>query len=329
MTAPPVTETPVPAVVRVSTPPPRAPGPVPSSGPTGPVGGPRPARVAARDLRTWLVRAAVLGVLTLASAAVVVYPMGPLFETRAQLTRTDALRRAVGQAYGAAHNSLAGAPPVTRAPLAGTPVALLQIPRLAEQQAVAEGAGSDVLRGGVGHAPGTAGPGQPGNSVLVGRRAAFGGPLGALDALQVGDQILCLTTQGQSVYVVSSVTRGDVADEVYDPSSDDRLTVLTSDSAAPWNSVNGVVVTATMRGSAFVPTPQNGFAPETDGRHGDSSAWALLVLEVLGLALAVGGAVLLYRWMSRPLAFLVSTPPLMTLAVFLALTGSRLLPGWM
>lgn len=274
-------------------------------------------------------RAAVFVTLTLASVSVVVFPMGPLFETRAQLTRTDALRLAVGQAYGAAHNSLAGAPPVTRAPLAGTPVALLQIPRLAEQQAVAEGAGSDVLRGGVGHAPGTAGLGQPGNSVLVGRRAAFGGPFGVLDTLRVGDQILCLTTQGQSVYVVSSVTRGEVADGVYDPSSDDRLTMMTSESAMPWNGLNGVVVTATMRGSAFVPTPQNGYAPETDGRHGDSSAWPLFVLEILALGLAVAGAVLLYRWWSRRMAYLVSTPPLATLAVFLALTGSRLLPGWM
>ena len=53
--------------------------------------------------------------------------------------------------------------------------------------------------------PGTAGLGDPGNSVVVGRRAAFGAPFGKIGSLRRGAEILVTTAQGQSVYRVSQV----------------------------------------------------------------------------------------------------------------------------
>ncbi len=297
-------------------------GSVPSAAPAPTAGSP-PA-----DLRAWVVRGLVLLGLVLVAVAVVAYPIGPMFASRSQVQLTQDLQLAVDEAYGAANDSLEGAVAPTRAVPIGDPVALLQITRLREQQAVAEGASASVLRGGVGHVPGTAAPGQPGNAVLVGRNAAFGGPFSSLDTLHSGDPIILSTTQGKIVYVVEKVTHDRVTDALYDPTPTDQLTLITSDSVLPWNSVRATIVTAKLRGAAFVPTPQNGFATEQDGRHGESSAWALLVLEVLGLAAGLVGAVLAYRRLSRPMAYLVTTPPLIALVVFAALTATRLFPGW-
>ncbi len=300
-------------------------------------GAPRPRRQVLLDIPSLLSsdnlrRAGGVGVfwlvVVLVSAVAVCYLVGPLFETRSQVTRTQDLRLAVGQAYGAANNSLEGAVAPTRAPPVGSAVALVQIPRLALQQAVAEGASGQALRGGAGHVPGTAAPGQPGNSVVVARSVAFGGPFGDVDRMRVGDQVLVQTTQGASTYVVTSVEGRAVTDADYEPTQADTLTLLTSASWSPLNSSTGVVVRAELRGAAFVPTPQNGYTPEQDGRHGDSSAWPLLLLELLGLALGMVTAAVLYRRWSPPAAYLVSTPALTALTMFLTLTGSRLLPGW-
>ncbi len=280
------------------------------------------------DLRSWAVRGLVLLVLVVAALGVVAYPVGTLFESRSQVQLTRDLQLSVNEAYGAANDSLDGAVAPTRAVPIGDPLALLQITRLREQQAVVEGASASVLRGGLGHVPGTAAPGQPGNAVLVGRRTAFGGPFSSLETMHAGDPIILQTTQGRVVYVVEKVTHDRVSDTLYDPTPTDQLTLITSDSALPWNATQATVVVAALRGSAFVPTPQNGFSTEQDGRHGEASAWALLVLEALALVAGVVGAVVAYRRWSRSMAYLVTTPPLIALVVFTALTATRLLPGW-
>jgi len=296
---------------------------------TGPSAAPAPAAVSPpADLRTWVVRGLVLLALVLVAIAVVAYPIGPMFEARSQVQLTQDLQLSVDEAYGAANDSLEGSVAPTRSVPIGDPVALLQITRLREQQAVTEGASSSILRGGVGHVLGTAAPGQPGNAVLAGRNAAFGGPFSSLDTLHSGDPVILQTTQGKVVYVVEKVTHDQVTDALYDPTPTDQLTLITSDSVLPWNSVRATIVIAKLRGPAFVPTPQNGFATEQDGRHGESSAWALFVLEGLGLAAGLVGAVLAYRRLSRPMAYLVTTPALLALVVFTALTATRLLPGW-
>ncbi|GAA1882962.1 sortase [Lapillicoccus jejuensis] len=280
------------------------------------------------DPRAWAVRIGGLVLFAVLAMLMVAYPMGPVFSAKAQVDLTRQLQSDVSEAYGAANDSLDGASAPTRALPVGSPVALLQVSRLGEQQAVVEGAGPAQTRDGVAHVAGTPAPGQPGNAVLVGRRTAFGGPFGDLTSLRPGDPVLVLTAQGRSVYQVTTVTHGRVDDTVYDPSDDDRLTLLSSDSALPWSGTQGVTVVATLKGKPFVPTPQNGFSPELDGRHADPTAWPLLLLEVLALAGGVVGAVVAYRRWSRPMAYLVTTPPLVALVVFTALTATRLLPGW-
>src|SRR5262249_181242 len=67
-------------------------------------------------------------------------------------------------------------------------------------------------RAGPGHVPGSAGLGQEGNSVVVGRRNGYGAPFAGLSGVRRGASVLVTTTQGQSVYKVRSIRHVDVSD---------------------------------------------------------------------------------------------------------------------
>ncbi|WP_060894027.1 class E sortase [Streptomyces europaeiscabiei] len=82
--------------------------------------------------------------------------------------------------------------------------AVLVVPRLSLRVPVAEGVGrADVLdKGYVGHYPGTAQPGRPGNFALAGHRNTHGEPLRHLDRLEPGDEVRVETRDAVHTYVV-------------------------------------------------------------------------------------------------------------------------------
>jgi sortase A len=301
----------------------------------------------------------------------VLYGMEPLFAQRTQRSLLESYRVDVEHASKAT-DSLAGVKLPTTAPDSGDAVGILEVGRLQLQQVVVEGVQSADTAGGPGHVPGTAGLGQPGNAVVVGRYAAFGGPFNEIGSLHRGERLLVTTTEGQSVYDVDSVgdhrivagpatsaadasgglgavanpAAGGAAtpttekpdplrDEVvttgdlYGPSTDDRLTLVTSASAAPWNSERATVVVAKLEGQPFTPTPQNGRTDSQTGQQGDASAWAPLVLALLALGGAIAAAVLLYRRSSPRVAYLVTAAPLIVFTIVAAESLARLFPAWM
>jgi hypothetical protein len=115
---------------------------------------------------------------------------------------------------------------------------------------------------------------------------------------------------------------------LYGVSKDDRLTLVSSASAFPWNSAQADVVIAVMVGKPFAPTPQNGRTAGQIGNVGDTSSWPVVLLAFLFLAAAVTGAVLLYRRSSPRVAYLLTVPPLVVFAILAAESFSRLLPAW-
>jgi sortase A len=274
-----------------------------------------------RGLLIWLI-ALILG------ACLVAYFIGSVFAIRDQRKLTSDIQLQSAEAAGAVKNSLGGAVPITVAPETGSAVGLLQIPKLRLQQAISEGADSQTLRAGPGHVPGTSGLGQPGNSVVVGRHAAFGGPFGRLSELKVGDKMIVTTPQGKSVYTVTAAGTKDVSADTYAPAPTDQLTLLSSTTWWPFSTGSGTVVTAKMDAAPFTPTPQNGGTERLDGRHGDNSAWPLLILELMAIVVAAVAATVLYRRWSAPATYLLTTPALLALMVFGCLTLVRLLPGW-
>jgi len=333
----------------------------------------------------------------------VLYVIEPLFQERDQGMLLDSYRTSIDKAANQA-TGLQGVEVPTVAPAFGSPVSVLEIGSLGLQTVVVEGVDSATTRVGPGHVPGTAAPGQPGNSVIVGRRTMFGGTFGDLSSMTIGDEIIVTTTQGQSLYQVTDVGGSELTPDanpitapavaappttttstttttvpavegaaptetvppaaevpvdaavaeptgesttttvapvesslnggklplnsLYGTSTDDRLTLVTSASAFPWNSAEAEVVVAVMIGKPFAPTPQNGRMADQTGNTGDTTAWPIVLLSVIFLAATIAGTVLLYRRSSPRVAYLLTVPPLVVYAILAAESFSRLLPAW-
>jgi len=136
-------------------------------------------------------------------------------------------------------------------------------------------------------------------------------------------------TTTTTVAVESALGGGSIPlNSLYGTSTDDRLTLVTSASAFPWNSGEATVVIAVMKGKPFEPTPQNGRSAKGAGNEGDSSKWPVTILAFLCLAAAVGGAVLLYRRSTPKIAYLLTVPPLLAFAILASESFSLLLPAW-
>ena len=301
---------------------------------------------------------ALWGVVVLVCIGGVLYGLEPLFTQREQAQLLESYRADVQRA---ANESLTigGATTPTKAPELGAAVGIVEIGGIQLQQVAVEGATPSETATGLAHVPGTAGLGQAGNAVVVGRRSAFGGPFSSLDAVHVGDEILVTTRQGQTVYVVDRVGEHVIEDtppasssnDVYADASADanadplsktavrsedlygrtgrtQLTLLTSAAAAPWNQTATTVVTAKVKGKPFTSTPQNGRTDSQTGRGSDPSAWAPMLLAVLFFEVTVVAAIYLYRSSSRRVAYLLTAAPLLVAIVLSAETLSRLLPAW-
>lgn len=124
-----------------------------------------------------------------------------LVTAREQDRLGDALRRTWAEAPRTASQP-GGAP--ERVPL-GTGFAVLHLPSLGEDgdpKVVVEGVGTEDLKKGPGHIPGTAAPGQLGNTVISGHRTTYGAPFADLDRLRPGDAVVVETRDSWFTYTV-------------------------------------------------------------------------------------------------------------------------------
>jgi sortase A len=319
--------------------------------------------------------------ITIVGIAVALLAIGPISEERDQRALLSSYRVAIEEASNEAFG-LAGIEVPTSAPAAGAPVAIVDIDRIGVSRVVVEGTEPQQTRMGPGHVVGTGGPGQPGNSVIVGRRALFGGTFAELDRLEVDDRILVTTSQGRTLYTVDHVgthevvapddeaetaptttsttalapiepeatddgdagTETDAAtaetseppvpdgpltvDQLYGPSPDDRLTLVTTASGSPGAADEAVVVVARMEGQPFPPTPQGGRTLGDDGRSGSSGNWSSLILALLAYVVAVIGAIWLNRNVPWRSAYLLTAPVLVALTIVVADELVAALPAW-
>jgi sortase A len=239
--------------------------------------------------------------VVLACLGLVLYGLEPLFQARQQTALLTSYTAAIDKATKEAEG-LAGVSVPTKAPEPGASVGILEIGSIKVQQVVVEGATPTQTDAGPGHVSGTAGPGQPGNSVIVGRRSMYGGPFGDIGRLQAGDQILVTTVQGQVVYEVDTVEKMVIthasssatptqkldtaatadsvdadhridAEQLFGPTDADQLTLVTSASRLPTNSTEATIVVAKMKGKPFAPTPQGGRTDDQTSLSGQSAAW--------------------------------------------------------
>ncbi|GAA1949234.1 sortase [Catenulispora subtropica] len=212
----------------------------------------------------------------------------------------------------------------------GTPMALLEIPSIGLREVVRYGTTPGDLMSGPGLRRDTVLPGQAGGSVIMARRALYGGPFQYLDQLQTGIQFKVTTGQGESTFKVVDVRRpGDPIPPQF-LAAPSRLVLVTT-SGNPYLPEDLLRVDAVLVDDANVlPTgsvskPQ----PGDEALSTDRSAWVPLVLWGQALVLAAIAVTWLRgRWGGRQ-AWLVGSPLLLALGLAVADTAARLLPNVM
>lgn len=214
----------------------------------------------------------------------------------------------------------------------GTSVAVLNIPELRLRAVVFEGTSGGVLENGPGHLRDTPLPGQPGTSVIFGRRAAYGGPFSGLGTLNQGDRFTLLTGQGQSTYQVLDVRRA--GDPLPPPlaAGAGRLILVTAD-GAPFAPTGVIRIDCDLVSRPFpAPTMVLSAAnlnPDENILGTDLFAWVPLVLwgQCL-LAAAAAAGWLWHRW-GKWQTWIVAVPVVGFFAICVANEVTRLLPNLM
>jgi sortase A len=212
----------------------------------------------------------------------------------------------------------------------GTTVAVLRIPAIGAREVVFEGTTSEVLQDGPGHRRDTPLPGQAGTSVLMGRRAAFGGPFRDIDLLNSGDTIEVVTGQGVHTYRVLGVRRtGDLAPPPL-AAGCGRLTLVTADGQPFFPSdvlrVDADLSSPPQQAPAWVIGTRS--LPPAEAAMGtDAAAWTPVVLWSQLLALASLGLTWARARWGRWQTWIVAVPVLGGIGLATAGELSRLLPN--
>ena len=145
------------------------------------------------------------------------------------------------------------APPAD--PYAPSPIVqlgVLEIPKIQEVTPIFEGITLTVIDHGPGHWPGSAMPGQPGNTVFPGHRVTHSHPFLNLDLLSPGDQIVFHMPHEDYVYRVTGTQIVDPTDlQVVNQTSTRTVTLI---ACHPKHSAaQRIVVTGAL--AASIPRP--------------------------------------------------------------------------
>ncbi len=212
----------------------------------------------------------------------------------------------------------------------GSPVAYLEIPEIGLRQVVVEGTTPSALFTGPGHRRDTPLPGQIGASVIMGRRAAFGGPFAKIGQLEAGDTVRVTTGQGTFEYAVIGVRRE--GDEVPPPApaGTGRLLLATAGGQAflpngilrvdAELSEGAVVGPARLVTAAGLPASEKLMGADT------STLWALALWIQALIAMSLAAVWAWHRW-GRPQAWIVFFPPLVLVGLATSGEVARLLPN--
>jgi sortase A len=235
--------------------------------------------------------------------------------------------------YAKFRQELAGEVAPIGAPIrSGTPVALIEIPRLGLRDVVVEGTSSGDLLKGPGHRADSPLPGEVGVSVIYGRGATFGAPFGRLQKLQSGDTITVVDGAGTFQYTVKDVRRAGSPLPQPIGASASRLTLATA-AANGWRAVLApsapLYVDADMQGTATAePGGRPGAVPASEKLMGvDSGSLNSLVhwLALFGIS-AAAAAWAFARW-GRWQTWIVAAPTVGATLWLVSETAMKLLPN--
>ena len=268
----------------------------------------------------WLLKQSLPGIgkyvlLSVLFAMVIVpFLIGPTTNQRDQSALTVELSERFTQAASAS-----GTPDLSPLPsqafAQGSPVAIIEIPKLGINSVVVEGSSSRDTARAIGHMFGTSGLGQEGNAVLVGRSAAFGAHFKDLKSLESGDVITVSTIQGKSEYTVNPDLEP-LPDGPIGASLDNRLTLVTGDPKLLASSM--FVVSASLSGKPYVEYPQNPSWLATHPMGDEDFPMAELVI-VLGVIVAIGiGFRIALQFFSKVSVYTIFLPIFLAQSVLVA-----------
>jgi LPXTG-site transpeptidase (sortase) family protein len=191
------------------------------------------------------------------------------------------------------------------------------------------GTSSADLQQGPGLMAHTVAPGDPGNSVIAGRRATYGAPFGSLDRLVRGDRIEVVDGAGIFTFKVVSDRQisGGQADAV-PVRGQAWLTLVTSSS--PLVASNHVVVVAKATTTADQTGPALGarYLIILASLSGDPAAAVLALLWSLAFVAGLGVALYAIRRTRKVwLPYLFATPVLLACGLFACESLARVLPA--
>lgn len=227
----------------------------------------------------------------------------------------------------------AGTAPLAAGDLAGkqgAPVAYLEIPSIDLRQVVFEGSDAGTLFDGPGHRRDTPLPGQAGTSVVLGRRAAFGGPFADIDGLRKNAVVRVTTGAGVFDYRVLGVRRsGDPAPTALRAGAG-RIALVTAD-GTPYIPSGFVIVDADLivpglGGAGPTVSPRSLPASERLLAVDLSTLWRLVMWLQLLLVVVLGAVFAWLRW-DRAKTWIVFVPAVLLVGLMTAGEAARLLPN--
>lgn len=212
----------------------------------------------------------------------------------------------------------------------GVPVARLTIPSIGVDETVLEGSSSGVTANGPGHERDTVLPGQTGQSVILGRAAAYGGPFSRIQELAPNATITVVTGQGKSTYRVVGVRyAGDPALPAVQ-SGEGRLTLVTARGLPYIPSgvvrVDAQLVSRPMGAGARQTTPNTLPLADRPLASDPSTAW-LLVFALQALIVAELIATRAFNRFGAQRVWIVFAPIMLAIGVVATDQISRLLPN--
>ena len=262
--------------------------------------------------------------------------LSKLHYERAQHSAYDALRIALAQGTAPVGPTQVVNPnqnnsPSELVPL-GTPVALLSIPRMGLRAVVLQGTTGSVLENGPGHLRDTQMPGQVGVSVIMGRRAAYGGPFSKLSMLNPGDPITVVTGQTVAQFTVLDLRRGGDPSPPPPATGQSRLILVTAD-GAPFAPSGMLYVDADLTSKPQPAPPMvlsaADLAPSENAMGTEAQAWLPIVLwGQLLLLVTLALSWLWIRW-GKWQTWVIALPVLGYLVLSVADEVTRLLPNVM
>lgn len=214
----------------------------------------------------------------------------------------------------------------------GSPVAMIEAPTMGVHDLmVVEGTSASDLLAGPGHLRDSPLPGQPGQSILMGRTVTAGAPFAPIGELRTGDQFTVRTGQGLFTYRVTSERRaGSPLPQL--PASGSMLTMVTSVGSGWLGALRAdsvEYVDAALVGHPVAAPPGRLEAipsDEVQGR-GDPSAWPYVVFWIQALLVAACLIAWLWARWGRCQVWLAGGPVIFCLLWGLSTEAIRLLPN--